>query len=78
MLHNEIFVQPLPPHQNTCVEFVDETTGTNVPKQFIPGVEKGFMQMCEKGMNLVLICTFVELKTFLVFHFIMCTLTLYR
>jgi elongation factor G len=35
--------------QNTSVEFSDETSGTNVPKQFVPGVEKGFLQMCEKG-----------------------------
>jgi len=31
------------------VEFSDETTGTNIPKQFIPGIQKGFLQMCEKG-----------------------------
>ncbi|XP_058452533.1 elongation factor G, mitochondrial [Malaya genurostris] len=43
-------LEPLPPHLNTNVEFVDETIGTNVPKQFIPGVEKGFRQMAEKGL----------------------------
>ncbi|XP_076636033.1 mitochondrial translation elongation factor G 1 [Colletes latitarsis] len=42
-------IEPLPIHQNTLVEFKDETVGTNVPKQFIPGVEKGFRFMCEKG-----------------------------
>nr|XP_033341114.1 elongation factor G, mitochondrial [Megalopta genalis] len=42
-------VEPLPPDQNTKVEFRDETVGTNVPKQFIPGVQKGFMHMCEHG-----------------------------
>ncbi|CAH2104960.1 unnamed protein product [Euphydryas editha] len=42
-------LEPLPPHQNTVLEFVDETIGTNVPKQFIPGVERGFIDTCQKG-----------------------------
>ncbi|XP_039764891.1 elongation factor G, mitochondrial [Pararge aegeria] len=42
-------MEPLPPDQNTMLEFVDETIGTNVPKQFIPGVEKGFIDTCQKG-----------------------------
>ncbi|KAF9407699.1 hypothetical protein HW555_012372 [Spodoptera exigua] len=42
-------MEPLPPHQNTTLEFVDETTGTNIPKQFVPGVEKGFLDTCQKG-----------------------------
>ena len=32
------------------MEFVDETVGTNVPKQFIPAVEKGFRMMVDKGL----------------------------
>lgn len=31
------------------LEFVDETIGTNVPKQFVPGVERGFLDTCQKG-----------------------------
>lgn len=40
----------MPPHKNTNIEFSDDTIGTNVPKQYIPGIEKGFRAMCEKGM----------------------------
>ncbi|XP_044727096.1 elongation factor G, mitochondrial [Chrysoperla carnea] len=43
-------MEPLPPHQNTTLEFVDETIGTNVPKPFIPGIERGFRLMAEKGL----------------------------
>jgi len=43
-------MEPLEPHENTRVEFVDVTTGTNVPKPFVPGVKKGFMDSCQKGM----------------------------
>ncbi len=47
---NVIFLlQPLPPEENTKVIFVDETVGTNVPKQFVPHIEKGFRAFCEKG-----------------------------
>ncbi|OXU16800.1 hypothetical protein TSAR_011217 [Trichomalopsis sarcophagae] len=42
-------LEPLPPHKNTNLEFADETVGTNIPKQFVPGVQKGFLAMCEKG-----------------------------
>ncbi|KAK0093148.1 hypothetical protein PV326_014215 [Microctonus aethiopoides] len=43
-------IEPLPPDQNTKIVFSDETVGTNVPKQYIPGVEKGVYMMCEKGL----------------------------
>ncbi|XP_072264130.1 elongation factor G, mitochondrial [Pyxicephalus adspersus] len=43
------FIEPLDPENNTKLEFEDRTVGTNVPKQFIPAVEKGFLEACEKG-----------------------------
>lgn len=43
------YLEPLPAHMNTTVEFSDKTVGTNVPKNFVPGVRKGFTDYCEKG-----------------------------
>ncbi|XP_005393161.1 PREDICTED: elongation factor G, mitochondrial [Chinchilla lanigera] len=42
-------LEPLDPEDYTKLEFIDDTFGTNVPKQFIPAVEKGFLDACEKG-----------------------------
>ncbi|XP_062328811.1 elongation factor G, mitochondrial [Osmerus eperlanus] len=42
-------LEPLDPEQNTKLEFEDQTIGTNVPKQFVPAVERGFREACEKG-----------------------------
>ncbi|XP_005344139.1 elongation factor G, mitochondrial [Microtus ochrogaster] len=42
-------LEPLAPEEYTKLEFSDETFGSNVPKQFVPAVEKGFLDACEKG-----------------------------
>jgi len=42
-------LEPLPHDQNNQVIFSDETYGPDVPKQFVPYIEKGFRQMCAKG-----------------------------
>lgn len=42
-------LEPLESEHFTKVEFDDQTVGTNVPKQFVPAVEKGFRDACEKG-----------------------------
>uniref|UniRef100_A0A8C5PKL0 Elongation factor G, mitochondrial n=1 Tax=Leptobrachium leishanense TaxID=445787 RepID=A0A8C5PKL0_9ANUR len=43
------FLEPLEPENYTKLEFEDRTVGTNVPKQFVPAIEKGFRDACEKG-----------------------------
>ncbi|XP_006090369.1 elongation factor G, mitochondrial [Myotis lucifugus] len=42
-------LEPLEPENYTKLEFSDETFGSNIPKQFVPAVEKGFLDACEKG-----------------------------
>jgi len=42
-------LEPLDARDNTKLDFIDLTTGTNVPKPFVPGVKKGFMDACKKG-----------------------------
>uniref|UniRef100_A0A9L0IV25 Elongation factor G, mitochondrial n=1 Tax=Equus asinus TaxID=9793 RepID=A0A9L0IV25_EQUAS len=42
-------LEPLDPENYTKLEFSDETFGANIPKQFVPAVEKGFLDACEKG-----------------------------
>uniref|UniRef100_A0AAY5EW12 Elongation factor G, mitochondrial n=1 Tax=Electrophorus electricus TaxID=8005 RepID=A0AAY5EW12_ELEEL len=43
------FVEPLDAENYTKQEFADHTIGTNIPKQFVPAVERGFRECCEKG-----------------------------
>lgn len=43
------YMEPLVAAENTTIDFKDETTGTNVPKPFVPGVRKGFFDQCNAG-----------------------------
>ena len=43
------YLEPLPASQNTVNDFKDKTVGTNVPKNFIPGIKKGFNDSCNAG-----------------------------
>jgi elongation factor G len=42
--------KPLDPSKYTSTEFSNETSGTNIPAQFVPAVKKGFLQSLEKGV----------------------------
>lgn len=41
-------LEPLPPAKYQSIEFSDETTGTNVPDQFIPAIKKVKIKFLQK------------------------------
>ncbi|XP_065887676.1 elongation factor G, mitochondrial-like [Dysidea avara] len=41
---------PLEESEYTKLEFVDDTIGMNIPRNYIPAIEKGFYEACERGM----------------------------
>jgi elongation factor G len=44
------YIEPILPDKNYVPnEFQDATIGSNVPKQYVPAIEKGFMEGCDKG-----------------------------
>ncbi|XP_070609629.1 elongation factor G, mitochondrial [Erythrolamprus reginae] len=43
------YLEPLEQENFTKVEFLDKTIGTNIPKHFLPAIQKGFYDACEKG-----------------------------
>jgi len=43
-------IEPMPEENITDIEFVDATVGMNIPKNFIPAIEKGFEEICERGL----------------------------
>lgn len=42
-------IEPLPMELNTKIDFIDESVGGVIPKQFIPVIMKEFLRMAEKG-----------------------------
>ena len=44
-------LEPLTEEELTKLEFEDSTVGMNIPKQFIPAIEKGFLEACDKGIK---------------------------
>jgi elongation factor G len=43
------FLEPLPSDAVLQYEFVNETVGGTIPKEYIPGIEKGFNEAIKKG-----------------------------
>src|SRR5436309_3048134 len=43
------YVEPLPPDSVESHEFVDDVVGGAIPREFIPAVEKGFLEAIKKG-----------------------------
>jgi elongation factor G len=43
------FIEPLPADSVEPYEFVDDTTGGSIPKEFIPACDKGFKEGVKKG-----------------------------
>ena len=42
-------LEPMTGEELTKLEFEDRTIGMNIPKQFIPAIEKGFLEASDKG-----------------------------
>ena len=42
-------LEPLTEDLLTKLEFEDQTVGMNIPKAFIPAIEKGFLEACDRG-----------------------------
>ncbi|MGE0193104.1 MAG: elongation factor G [Planctomycetota bacterium] len=46
----EVHLRVAPKTRGEGFEFVDEVVGGTIPRQFIPAVEKGIVEQCEKGV----------------------------
>ncbi|MCB9829653.1 MAG: elongation factor G [Planctomycetes bacterium] len=46
----EVHLRVSPKTRGEGFEFVDEVVGGSIPRQFIPAVEKGIVEQCEKGV----------------------------
>lgn len=42
-------VEPLPPNHDTGFEFINDTVGGSIPKQFMPAIEKGIRSVLSDG-----------------------------
>ena len=42
-------IEPLTGEELTKLEFNDRTIGMNIPKPFIPAIEKGFLEASDRG-----------------------------
>ncbi|KII74763.1 Elongation factor G, mitochondrial [Thelohanellus kitauei] len=42
-------IEPLPNSLYDNIEFLDETCGMAIPKNYIPSIQKGFYEACERG-----------------------------
>lgn len=49
-------LEPLDAENYTKVEFEDQTIGTNIPKQFVPAVEKASFLICDLSVSLQNTC----------------------
>ena len=43
------YIEPLPADAVETYEFVNDTTGGTIPKEYIPGCEKGFLEAIKEG-----------------------------
>ncbi|KAI8902758.1 P-loop containing nucleoside triphosphate hydrolase protein [Globomyces pollinis-pini] len=46
------YIEPIPEEERVegvTFEFLNETVGMNIPSNYIPAIEKGFKEVCEKG-----------------------------
>ena len=46
----------------TKLEFEDKTVGMNIPKQFIPAIEKGFLEASDKGNTHIPLLVFIQIS----------------
>ena len=42
-------IEPLPEGEEAKLDFVNKLTGTDIPGQFVPAIEKGFAEAMESG-----------------------------
>eukprot|EP00056_Hartaetosiga_gracilis_P012827 m.206420 g.206420 ORF g.206420 m.206420 type:complete len:735 (-) comp13756_c0_seq1:5683-7887(-) len=42
-------IVPMTGDESGKIKFVDETVGTNIPKTYVPSIQKGFEEACEKS-----------------------------